>query len=624
MPSPCRHPSGFIFRILLLFLLWPSALQALPPSVDLPKIWEASPLDAKGTAGEKIKVAIPGPLGRHPKLKHSKYTRLENRFLLPESTGWTSPALDLGYIDRWVRITVNGRQILPDKKHSKWQQIHPAKPLVIPLPEGLLIPGRNTVTVDMVRKFQGGIYRGTPAVGEYLVLKERHAEHERNFFAIQTADLSLRILFILGSISLWFFERQQRRLISLLIITQLSIAIAAACFFFPFTNELSEPQWLLKIGGFVAILFFSFGVYFFFRFYRRKIPWWLMLTLICLPATGLSTLSFAYFPESAACREVLFQITSISSLIATIASLRLIYCRLKIGDYWSLTWLLVFVVTIPVTVTAWLCGSEYLHSFYTYLWVVYVGDWAWSLLLFGCGITLIVTRSREASYYAVTALQASENERQRIARDLHDGITQQIYAARIQASHAISSASQAQQPTLMELQKNLDKLSLEIRQVCHDLHRGSLAGGLAAALRGEAENITKLLNLKIDVHAEDVSINEATTAHLYLICQEALSNSIKHGQANEISIKLSQKESNLLIIIEDNGLGFDPKSLRNEGLGLKSMQERCDIIEALFTIESHLNQGTKITIALSIKRTHTDGNNPSTPEVTSLIPRYVE
>jgi|GEM_PF-2303650 len=537
---------------------------------------------------------------------------------------WQNTTLSLGLVDRWVRVFINGKRVFPLDPKVPWRQMHPAKPLFIPLTIEQFRIGENTLWVDTRRKYGGGLSNGIPAIGEQNELMARALPLQQKFLAMQSADLIIRIVLLGGAIVFWFFERQQRKLVGLLVITQIVIFTSAVCFYYPIVDDASLPQLPLQIGGYAALLFFSCGVLFLYRFYRHPIRWWEWAALVGIPATGSSPLAVIYFPEAESIPDLLFHVTTISSFVATISTVWIIVRRVLNKDYWAGVWLLVLLVSLPVILTMWFRGSESLDPLYTFFWAVYLGTWAWGILLLGCGIALIITKAKQASHYAHTTLRASEYERQRISRDLHDGVTQQIYAARIQASHAENSEAPQQKKILKELQGNLDKVSQEIRQVCHDLHRNALLGGLAAALQRDGQTLARLLDTKVVVVADEVILSEEVSSHLFQIFQEALSNAVRHGGAKRIDVLLFQSENSISLKLLDNGKGFRLPEISQDGLGLRSMKARAREIGAKIFVESNPGEGTDITIDLPLSKANLSPVKTASPQGPSFIPNYAD
>lgn len=203
----------------------------------------------------------------------------------------------------------------------------------------------------------------------------------------------------------------------------------------------------------------------------------------------------------------------------------------------------------------------------------------------------------------LTRLVASqEDERQRIARDLHDQLGQQLTALRLTLEtlneESIGrTALRVQVETLQEVARQLDEdVAFRVR----GLRLGTLENfGLAAALREYVSNWSKHFSVPVQLHASPSAAERLPSEieiMMYRIVQEALNNVIKHARATQVDIALERSPESVSLIVEDNGVGFDPLNLPNtdDRLGLIGMRERAALVGADLQIESTLGQGTTV------------------------------
>jgi signal transduction histidine kinase len=202
-------------------------------------------------------------------------------------------------------------------------------------------------------------------------------------------------------------------------------------------------------------------------------------------------------------------------------------------------------------------------------------------------------------------LSVAVEERNRIARELHDSVAQALYSISLYAD-AIRMAIQANKP--QSITNNLEELIRSSRDAMADMRllifqlRPPILDeeGLVAALQSRFDSVESRAGFMIYFQAEgkfDLSADQET--ELYWIAQEILNNVIKHAQANEVKIELVGDEGCLRMTIEDNGVGFDPiTSEESGGQGLRNIQERAEKIGATCTITSAPGQGSKISIEM--------------------------
>lgn len=192
-------------------------------------------------------------------------------------------------------------------------------------------------------------------------------------------------------------------------------------------------------------------------------------------------------------------------------------------------------------------------------------------------------------------------ERNRLARDLHDSVKQQVFAISMQLSAArtaLSETDKAYQP-VFEAERLAQQAGAELTMLIHELRPPLLENKtLSVALREYVAEWSKRNNIETSINIDDnlsLSVNEEQV--LFRVIQEALSNIARHSHAGQASVELTQVESDILLCIADTGRGFDTNH-EQMGIGLHSMQERLTQIGASFLVQSENGQGTQITAKL--------------------------
>ena len=204
-------------------------------------------------------------------------------------------------------------------------------------------------------------------------------------------------------------------------------------------------------------------------------------------------------------------------------------------------------------------------------------------------------------------IAAQETERTRIARDLHDDVSQRIAALSIAMSglkrKLLGQSDEGDAiAALNAMQHDTAVLAEEIRHVSHDLHPSALQhAGLVAALGVFCNQFSKLQHLPIRFSsAADLgTIREDAALCLYRVAQEALHNVAKHAAASEVSVSLSQDEHVLRLSIVDDGKGFNLAGARQRrGLGLISIDERARLLGGQVAIHTRPGGGTRVEVRL--------------------------
>ncbi|PKP03382.1 MAG: hypothetical protein CVU11_08585 [Bacteroidetes bacterium HGW-Bacteroidetes-6] len=202
-------------------------------------------------------------------------------------------------------------------------------------------------------------------------------------------------------------------------------------------------------------------------------------------------------------------------------------------------------------------------------------------------------------------IDGEEKERQRLSRELHDGIGQIFVAARFQ----LESLSQIDEirihPSMLASRKLVDQGITEIRKISNGLAPAVLSElGLASALRSLCKQMEEGSGIVIKTNISDdiVPLKDMEATHLFRIVQEALSNSVKHSNASEIEVTLSGNESSVNLEIKDNGCGFNSdEATKGRGQGLSNIRERARLIGACLNIKSKTQCGTQIELSYQLK-----------------------
>jgi signal transduction histidine kinase len=198
---------------------------------------------------------------------------------------------------------------------------------------------------------------------------------------------------------------------------------------------------------------------------------------------------------------------------------------------------------------------------------------------------------------------AVEHERNRLARDLHDSVTQTIFSMNLAAQSArllLDKDPPRASGQLLRLEELSANALQEIQSLVSQLKpRSIVEEGLSTALRRLADEREARDGLRVSVEIQgEKTLSEAEMLGLYSIAHEALTNVIKHSGMQEASVRLSLSEDHSCLEIEDRGLGFEPQSTTGQRghLGLAGMSERAREIGWRLTVESEKGQGTRILV----------------------------
>jgi signal transduction histidine kinase/ligand-binding sensor domain-containing protein len=233
-----------------------------------------------------------------------------------------------------------------------------------------------------------------------------------------------------------------------------------------------------------------------------------------------------------------------------------------------------------------------------------------SLLWAAYRIRLRVVERHQAEITALneSLMKAQEQERTRIAGELHDGVMQQITALSLRlgtARRKIQSDLDAK-TEIGDVQKKLIQVGTEVRQLSHDLHPASLKdGGLPDALHAYCEEFSRVHSISVACDADDAvrELSRGAALALYRIAQEAMGNAVTHGAARQVDVRLTRANGRVTLAVTDDGKGFDPnRSGGLRGLGLINMRERARQLHGTFELTSEPGQGTTVRVTIPFRR----------------------
>ncbi|TWR26757.1 sensor histidine kinase [Mucilaginibacter achroorhodeus] len=216
---------------------------------------------------------------------------------------------------------------------------------------------------------------------------------------------------------------------------------------------------------------------------------------------------------------------------------------------------------------------------------------------------LIEMEQKQQLHIAKAMLDGEENERERVARDLHDGLGGMLAGVKIGLSGLSSTNNEfAQDKELFRIIGQLDTSVTELRRIARNLLPETLLKfGLEVAIKDLSEfHMRDGLHIDLQTLSIEKSITLNVQLNIYRIIQELLSNAIKHANAKNVLIQCSQNGSVFFITVEDDGIGFDTKILKGlKGMGLENLKNRVSYLRGRFELRSVINEGTTVNIELN-------------------------
>jgi signal transduction histidine kinase len=208
---------------------------------------------------------------------------------------------------------------------------------------------------------------------------------------------------------------------------------------------------------------------------------------------------------------------------------------------------------------------------------------------------------------AAQLITAQEEERRRVSRELHDSLCQKLASLAFDVENlAVALPSPAAtRNRLRTLRGRAIKVSEEARHIAYELHPSVLDDlGLVVSLKALCDEFSKTEKMRVDFTAGKLPglVPQQVASGLYRITQESLQNVAKHAKAKHLSVTLGVQDDNLVLSLEDDGIGFAPQAVKGKGgLGLVSIGERARIIGASLSIESKPGDGTRISVRVPLQ-----------------------
>jgi PAS domain S-box-containing protein len=233
----------------------------------------------------------------------------------------------------------------------------------------------------------------------------------------------------------------------------------------------------------------------------------------------------------------------------------------------------------------------------------------------GTSVDINDRKLAEAALASHKLIRAQEEEKTRIARELHDDISQRIAMLTIHLGilkQSLPPSTTNLEQEIGEMDRQVRDLATDIHALSHRLHSPRLEFmGLKTAVAGFCEELSNRHDVRIDVHFENIpeALPPEISLCLYRVLQEALQNVIKHGVPRSADVSLSGQINTINLTVKDSGPGFDPHdAVRRPGLGLASMTERLKVVGGQLFIHSQRGHGTTIQ-AVAPLRLPTDFTN---------------
>jgi signal transduction histidine kinase len=211
-----------------------------------------------------------------------------------------------------------------------------------------------------------------------------------------------------------------------------------------------------------------------------------------------------------------------------------------------------------------------------------------------------ILKQKELGFKAI--IEAQEEERSKIARELHDGVVQQIGSVILKSRNLFSKKNLIEEKESQELLKNLENSNQDLRNISHQMMPRALKElGIIPALNDLLEGSLGLSDIKYSLEHFNIDkrLPQKIEVTIYRITQELINNIIKHSNAKVVSVQLLNTNNTAVLIVEDNGIGFTSKK-NKKGIGLLNISSRLDMVNGDVNFEPSPKSGTLVTIKIPL------------------------
>ena len=226
------------------------------------------------------------------------------------------------------------------------------------------------------------------------------------------------------------------------------------------------------------------------------------------------------------------------------------------------------------------------------------------LVLMATALSFFILKNRKArdqleqqKKLSTTIFETEQQERERIARDLHDSVGQKLSVVKMKLSMGHSH--------LLSTSELIDQAIADVRVASHNLMPEEINKGLSGALHEMVEQInytqkiTKI-NLKISDEFKRFTLTKQAELYLYRISQEIITNALKYAKAENIHISMEATKEQITLILSDDGIGFNSSLHKQDGIGLKNISARVEQLKGTVNLQSILNEGTRYSIQIPL------------------------
>jgi signal transduction histidine kinase len=522
-------------------------------------------------------------------------------FTLPGSFKTIKPALLLGRIGDVDEVFLNGLKIggegLIGNRFVEATKVE----RLYQLPEShLRYDSTNVITIRVMNTYlNGGIFDKGVIIGDYNALLAEKLQRDRNILIVEFCFFTFFAVFFVSCFFFYLKGLRDKEYLYFLIFTSIYgilFVLGSVTFYH---SGLKSPFIQQTLNALTTILPASLVLLI--NVYQEKLTYYIKVFLVVFPLIALAIILFPGHISRIYFYKVWKVFFILAATLMVFHAVRAYYKKINESGpiLLGITGLIMGFILESVG------GLDLLQMTGFFLW-----DYS-AVFFMICVMYALTSRytriKEELKKASLKIFDAHEDERKRLARELHDGVGQSLLSVKLQLKMLESSAKKGvliHEESFSELVSDISHSIDEIRSIAMDLRPSFLENiEFAEAIKWHAGKIQEQSGIHINIHIADlVEIDSTLKENIYRIYQEALSNAIKHSGASTVDVILKMDTAALLFEIKDDGKGFTPAQIekRGTGIGLYTIKERVELLGGILRINSSDKIGTSIHIEVPL------------------------
>ena len=512
------------------------------------------------------------------------------------------PAILLGRIGDIDEVYFNGKKIgglgIIGNRYveaSKIQRLYK-------IPENLIkYNSENIICIRVMNTYlNGGLFDENIAFGDYKILLIEKMKREIFTLAIEYSLFTFFLMFFIGCLFFYLKGLREREyLFFWLFVTLYGIIFTLNSV--SFYNTGLKNNLVQQIISSISILLPAILLMVLKNVFKEKLTKFIKSLLLIFVLLSLTIFFFPYYEI----RQIVYAIWKLCFAIIAVILLYFALKAFKRHYYESGSTMLGIAGLITGFILESIAGVDFLQSTGFFLW-----DYS-TVFFMTCVMYALAarfTRIKELQTTSIRIFKAHEEERKRLAREIHDRIGPSLTAIKLQIQMIAKKTKEGifpEEETVNELVQEITHSIEDMRAIAMDLRPSFLENiDIKNAILWHARKLQERSGIIINLNIEDIAnINNDIKEALYRIYQEAITNVIKHARATIVDIILKRDGKFISMEIKDNGKGFESPHYkdRNKGLGLDTIRERVELMEGIITIKSNRNVGTALNIRVPAK-----------------------